>query len=130
MYFLLGRQGSTYDALRMYQRPYCDTPWVQDRIQGYLAFVCRFIFFDCLCHDLTFRVVTGWFVTITWSTLKVFVTDDPTSAPIMGTKLLVALDSGINDLGSWHFCNFICCLNTLHSAPNRQPYENLCTTLA
>ena len=34
-----GRQGSTYDAIRVYQRSYRDTPWMQDRIQGYLAFV-------------------------------------------------------------------------------------------
>lgn len=73
---------------------------MQDRIEGYLAFVC--LFFDYLYHGLTVHAATGWFVTITWFTLEVVVTNDRTSAPTMGTELLMAIDSGINHLGSWH----------------------------
>ena len=38
-----GRQGSTYDALRVHQGPHRNPPWMQDRIQSYLAFVRVFI---------------------------------------------------------------------------------------
>lgn len=70
---------------------------MQDRVEGYLAFVR--LFFGCLYRGLTVHAATGWFVTIT---LEVVVTDDRTSAPTMGTELLMAIDSGINHLDSWH----------------------------
>lgn len=54
--------------------------------------------------------------------LEGFVTDSSTSAPIMGIELLLVVDSGINRLGSWHFSQLICCLNSLDSTADWKPY--------